>query len=323
VTAPELRQCPVTGRCAVIAPERAGRPLPATVAPPAESRPCPFCPGMEHDTPNECYADRDPGTAPNGPGWRLRVVPNKYPAVRRPNPAEPPPVHGRFATGRHELVIESRRHVTDPADLTPAEMLAVVRAYRDRVRALAADPAVQSVTVFKNVGRDAGASLDHAHSQIIALPVVPETLAAEWAGAATYFARTGECVFCAMLGDDIRRVARTERFAALTPLAPRFAYETWILPLRHASHFETLTDAAAADLAGLLLALFGRLRAVLPGVAYNLYLHNGAPRGEPNPAYHWHFELTPRTSQAAGFEWATGCYMVAVAPEVAARALRW
>lgn len=250
-------------------------------------------------------------------------MPNKFPAVRAPRDDEHPSAHGVAGFGAHELVIDTARHEPDPGRMTAGEFTAVVLAVRDRVRVHSADPRIKCVTAFKNVGTEAGASLDHPHSQVVALPVVPETVAAEWAGAARAHRETGRCVFCAMVaGDAPRAVARSARFAAVCPVAPRFAYETWVMPAAHASHFEALADADAADLARALLDLIRRVQRVLPGGAFNLYLHTGRPRGGPDPAYHWRFVLAPRTGKPAGFEWATGCFVNPVPPELAAARLR-
>ena len=370
---PELRCDPITGRWVLIAPERAQRPIALSGAGPrhrtsGERTPCPFCVGEEHDTPNEVFAIRAPGSAPDGPGWRLRVVPNKFPAVRTGEPirsapfpekeggerspalgnvergaggdaAESPPSFSgkgaeRIGTsllspftsaparGSAEVVIDCPEHIDNPTQLSDEQFRDVLRAYRERMVALAADPHLAHVAVFKNVGAEAGASLGHTHSQIIATSVVPELLRGELAGAEAYTARTGRCAFCAIveteLRDGARVVARSARFVVVTAFAPRFAYEMWVLPVRHESRYEMLSDDAALELAVLLKRVLRALDAVRHSPAYNWFLHTAPLRTGELPHYHWHLEILPRTARPAGLEWGFGCHITTTAPERAA-----
>jgi UDPglucose--hexose-1-phosphate uridylyltransferase len=331
--APEFRRDPVCGRWVVIAPERSRRPMALEGAEPRhragkEERPCPFCAGRECDTPNETYAFREPGTAPDSPGWQLRVVPNMFPAVRPVDgsPLETDLLQSLPGIGRHEVVIESPEHVANPALLPDALFRDVFIAYRERVKAFAADPALQYVSVFKNVGAEAGASLGHCHSQLIALPLVPDIIEQEYAGAAAHFTRTGRCVFCDLVSRElaakVRVVAETENLIAVAAWAARFSHETWVLPKRHSSRYEDLTDIMAAELAGMMKRLVAALDRVLAEPAYNWYLHAAPLRSPESPHYHWHFEVIPRTARPAGFEWGTGCFVNPTSPEAAAAELR-
>jgi UDPglucose--hexose-1-phosphate uridylyltransferase len=321
----------------IVAPERSLRPMALEGAEPrhraaGETRPCPFCPGNEHDTPHEVFAIRDVGTMPDGLGWRLRVVPNMFPAVRNPDAQArtPVPADPLFASfpgiGRHEVVIESPEHVADPSMLSDDLFRDVFIAYRQRLIAHAADPSLKYCSVFKNVGAEAGASLGHCHSQIIAVPIIPDLVDQELNGSRDYHARTGRCVFCDLvqfeLAERTRLVAETPRLVALAAYAGRFSHEVWILPKEHASRYEAITDSLAAELAGLMKRLVRSLDAVLGEPAYNWFLHAAPLRSAELPHYHWHFELMPRSSRPAGFEWGTGCYINAVAPETAAEQLR-
>lgn len=326
---PEYRRDPVTGRWAVVAPARAHRPLvphpaPADPGPPGD---CPFCPGNEHDTPGELFADRDPGTAANGPGWRLRVVPNRYPAVE-PAPASEVP-EGLFAVtpaaGRHEVVIACPEHVTRAADLPRGAYRGLFRAYRERILVHAADPQLAYTLAFKNVGAAAGASLAHAHSQLVATPFVPPAVQEEMAAAHAHRAITGRCVFCDVVGAEAggpRRVCESDAFVAVAAFAPRFAYEVWVLPKSHASRYETIGDAAVGELAGVVRRVVEAQDAVLGPVAFNWVLHTAPLRSAELPHYHWHLEILPRTATPAGFEWGGGCFVTTVAPEDAAGQLR-
>jgi UDPglucose--hexose-1-phosphate uridylyltransferase len=305
---PEFRRCPVSGRWVILAPERAARPIGLSHAKPAvranaERAVCPFCPGMEHDTPPAVY------TVGPGPDWRLRVVPNKFPAVRD-------------GTGVHEVVIETHRHETDPLALTDDELAGVFVAYRERLRVLSATPGVEHVQVFKNVGAEAGASLAHLHSQVIATPMIPPDVWAETENAAQAYRQTGRNVFHDMLEQPSRLVAVADGFALACPFAPRFAYETWLLPTAPPERFEAVTDADCRAVAKLLRRFLTALDEVLGQPAYNWFLHTAPVRAGTPPHYQWHLEILPRTSRPAGFEWATGMFINAVPPERAAAALR-
>lgn len=333
---PELRRDPITGRWVLIAPARARRPIALTGHAPhartnGERFPCPFCAGQEADTPNEVFAYREPGSPPNGPGWSLRIVPNMYPAVQV-EPAEFVAIsaasflESALAVGYAEVLIDCPQHIDNPTQLSDAQFRDVFRAYRERMRALAADARLAHVAVFKNVGAEAGASLGHSHSQLISTPIVPELLRKELTGAEEYHRRRGRCVYCDMLerelADGARVVARSEHFVALTAFAPRFAYELWILPLGHQPRYEAIADSEALEVAVLLKRVLRSLDDCQHLPAYNWFLHTTPLReGEP-PYYHWHLELTPRTSRPAGFEWGFGCHITTIAPEVAAEQLR-
>ena len=327
-SAPEYRTCPLTGRQVIVAPERAARPMTLDHAAPhsrnsrdIDGRPqCPFCEGMEHDTPNEVYAVRAAGSVPNGPGWSLRVVPNKFPAVRPT--LEPGGGLRSPGFGVHELVLETGRHTANPTEQTPEEFTRVLLAYRDRLNALHATPGVESVTVFKNVGAEAGASLAHSHSQVVGLPFVAGELSTELFFAADYHARTGSALLLDRLAIDRvegRLVAETAHFAAVTAFAPRFAGEFVVLPKSPHAYFPEATRFD--ELGGLMQRVLGALDAVLHKPAYNWFLHT-APANSPAPGFVWHFEVLPRTSRFAGFEWSTGCFIVTRTPEDSAADLR-
>jgi UDPglucose--hexose-1-phosphate uridylyltransferase len=366
-TEPELRRDPVTGRWAVVAPARAARPHElGDTRPrcgPTAALACPFCEGAEHETPHEVYALRAAGSAPNGPGWRLRVVPNKFPALGAAEPNAPAPFPQRegggfaldepdsdtareqfgartppsllgkgagglgfFAYGYAEVLIDCPEHVENPADLSDEQQRDVLLAYRARLVAHAADTRLAHVAVFKNVGAEAGASIAHTHSQLIALPVVPGLIQAELSGADAHFARTGRCVFCELVererADGARVVEETASFVAVAAYAPRFAYEVWLMPKAHAPRYEAIADDAALELAGLMRRVLRALDAAAGAPAYNWFLHTSPLRAGDLPHYHWHMELMPRTARPAGLEWGFGAHIVTVAPERAASALR-
>lgn len=337
VPVPEYRRCPVTGRWVIIAPERSLRPYTLPHASPHRRdadgrRECPFCPGREHLTTLESYAVRPSGSAPNTPGWTMRVIPNKYPAVR---PMPDAPSHS-VATdgfheavagfGLHEVVVQTDRHETDPTRLSDEEFRDVLVAFRERLRVHAANPDYAYATVFQNVGAEAGASLAHLHAQILATPIVPEGIRHEMDSATEFYRRTRRCVFCELIrrerADRVRVVVDPGGFVAVCPYAPRFGFETWVLPARHDSRYEVTTDADLLDLARLLRKVLAAIDQVLNAPAYNYFLHASPLRSANLPDYHWHLEIVPRVARAAGFEWASDCFINATAPETAAADLR-
>ena len=328
---PELRKDPVIDRWVIIADNRGERPRDFEIAPRRSTgRLCPFCEGNERETPNEVQSVRDPGSSPNGPGWKIRVVPNKFPAVCDGDLGKPPAYddalcHAEPAHGVHEVIIESPRHVSSLTQLTKDEVVLVLQTYRRRFEILESHPGLSSVMLFKNMGAEAGASLEHIHSQLIALPMIPSLQAAELQGAKAHFDGSGRCVFCRMLLSESvspRGVLGSERFTAFCPFASRFGYETWILPNRHVSHFQGITDDEIVDLADVLRKVLKAVETAVLPPAYNLVFHTAPLGGPPLEYYHWHIEILPAFAKAAGFEWGGGLHINPVYPEQAAQELR-
>ncbi|MCC6536301.1 MAG: galactose-1-phosphate uridylyltransferase [Bryobacterales bacterium] len=327
---PELRKDAVTGRWVIISTDRARRPTdfvrtPVTVQ---GGRVCPFCPGNEQKTPPELLAFRE-GSAPNSPGWRLRCVPNKFPALR---------VEGALdrrgdgvydlmnGIGAHEVFIETPDHFLSLSDQSERQIEELLWAFRDRTMDLKRDERLQYVLLFKNHGEAAGATLEHTHSQLIALPIVPRQVQEEMDGALRYFQFRERCVFCDMVRQDAaggqRLVLETDQFLVMAPYAPRFPFETWILPRGHASHFETAGHGVLQNLAWVLRSTLRRIDQVLERPAYNLVVHSAPLREQPLAHYHWHIEIIPKLTKAAGFEWGTGFHINPTPPEEAAQFLR-
>jgi UDPglucose--hexose-1-phosphate uridylyltransferase len=329
-TQPELRKDPITGRWVIVAPERAKRPLQVTEPPnvvlPTE---CPFCGGNEEETPHEVAAWRTPITAANKHGWRVRVVPNKFPALRGQGETDLRS-EGIYdcmnGIGVHEVFIEAAEHVTSLTAVPEENVRATLHLYRDRLRALKQDARLVYGMIFKNVGLQAGASLEHTHSQLIVLPIVPINVQEEMTGSLNRYMEQGECIFCAMIAQEStpprRMVLETPHFAAFCPFASRFPYETWIVPKRHESHYEEIAAVELSEFAAILKATLERIERTLSRPAYNYLLHT-APFDSPFlPHYHWHLEIIPRLTRVAGFEWGTGFYINPVVPELAAAQLR-
>jgi UDPglucose--hexose-1-phosphate uridylyltransferase len=306
----ELRQDRATGRWVLIAPERGERPHP-TVQPAARladiqavDPSCPFCPGNERFLP-QIIAER-PAGAP--PGWSVRVVPNKYPAVSpRRGPLSDADRGGILpGFGYHEVIIETPRHDLDLATLTDGEVAEVVRTYRDRFAALAVRPGIKSVVLFRNRGTRGGASLSHPHSQVIALGMKPPRFAAMTKRARAEFERTGRCATCvelaAELADGCRLVEATDRFAVLVPFAATLPFELSILPIGHPASFGETSDPDCAALAHIVRRTLRRLDAVLHHPSYNAVVEAVVTRGDAVESVysHWSLNIAPPMRHASG-----------------------
>jgi UDPglucose--hexose-1-phosphate uridylyltransferase len=327
----ELRKDPVTGRWVIISTERRKRPTDfrlesVTVA---HDDSCPFCEGHEHMTPSELLAHRRHGGGPNSPGWDLRVVPNQYPVLRVEGTLDRQG-EGLFdkmnGIGAHEVIIETPRHEETLASMGDAAVEQVLWAFRERVQDLKQDRRFRYIIIFKNHGAAAGASLEHPHSQLIALPIVPREVRDEVDGAKLHYTAKERCVFCDIVRqeshDSRRLIAENADMIAVAPYAPRFPFETWILPKRHQALYEDAARHEYASLARLLGDVLRRMNRALRFPPYNLLIHS-APLAEPAADfYHWHVEIIPTLTKVAGFEWATGFYLNPTAPEEAAQVLR-
>ncbi|HXH24484.1 MAG TPA: galactose-1-phosphate uridylyltransferase [Vicinamibacterales bacterium] len=328
---PELRKDPVTGRWAIISTERRKRPTDfrlESVEVASDGGACPFCEGHEQMTPRELLAHRRNGSAPDGPGWELRVVPNQFPVLRVEGSLDRQG-EGLFdkmnGIGAHEVIIEHPRHDASLATMGEAAVEQVLWAYRERVRDLKQDRRFRYIIIFKNHGAAAGASLDHPHSQLIALPIVPREVRDEVEGARAHYAAKERCIFCDILRQEIqtdRVVLENRDMVALAPYAPRFPFETWILPRRHQAYYEETPRHELASLARLLGELLRRVDKALRRPPYNYLIHSAPLVGQVDDFYHWHLEFFPTLTKVAGFEWGTGFYVNPTSPEEAAEVLR-
>jgi len=332
---PELRRDPVVGRWVIISTERSRRPsdFPSTPSVPQSAGPCVFCPGQESRTPEEILAVRPPGSAPNGRGWDLRVVPNKFPALRIEGELEPTGdgVYDRMnGVGAHEVIIETPDHGASLAALPVAKVATVLEAWRQRMVDLQKDPRFEYVSVFKNHGEAAGASLEHPHSQLIATPMVPMMVEQELEGSLRHFRMKKRCIWCDIIHQEMQGKARSlgrlilgeGGFVALCPYAPRFPFETWILPEGHRSSYEDAEGMDSEALARVLREVLRRMNSVLGDPAWNLSLHSSPLKTPTLDHFHWHIEISPKLTKVAGFEWGTGFFINPTPPEEAARYLR-
>jgi UDPglucose--hexose-1-phosphate uridylyltransferase len=298
---------------------------------------CPFCAGNEAMTPPEVFAARPEGGERNGPGWRVRVIPDRRPVLRIEGKLERVGVgiHDMVTgIGANEVVVEAPDHVTDFARLPDEQVELVLRTWRDRLVDLYRDQRFRYVLVFKDHGTLAGGStIEHVHSQIIALPATPRRVKDQLDGARNYYEYKERCIFCDILQDELRVRDRvlleTERFAVFAPYASRLPFELRVMPRRHCFSYAEATDEEFSDLAGVLKRALAGLFRALDDPPFNLVLHT-APNLLPHEGYwttvqddyHWFLEVIPRVRRTDGFEWGSGFFINPVAPERAVTLLK-
>ncbi len=326
----ELRKDPIVGRWVIIATERGKRPSDWANEPSMKGGGlCPFCPGNEDKTPPEIMAIRPLGDQRDVPGWEIRVVPNKFPALQ---------IEGNLAAkgdgiydtlngiGAHEVVIETPNHARDLADLNEKSFHDILLIFKNRTLDLKKDSRFKYILIFKNHGAAAGASLEHTHSQLIATPIVPKRVVEELEGSKRFYNFKERCIYCDIIQQEKksqnRVVSASNSYIVIEPFAPRFPFETWVLPVEHYSHFEDMPEQMYRELAAVLGDTLIRINKSLGYPPYNFILHT-SPVQEPSlPEYHWHFEIIPKLSKVAGFEWGSGFYINPTPPESAAEYLR-
>lgn len=323
-----LRFDPTTADWVVFAPSRKLRPhesrpqaKPAQAVTPAN---CPFCPGNESLTPPEIY--RVPQHGDSGSGWRVRVVSNKFPALRiEESPRRVTEDHifqYMGGCGAHEVVVESPDHGLPLAQQPVEQIECVLKTLQWRYQDLMRDHRFQTVVIFKNHGEEAGTSLAHPHWQLIATPVVPRLLRVMHFEAIEYFDRTGDCLYCELLKSELawgkRIIASNEHFVAFMPYASHSPFETWLLPLDHQPSFRLVPEHRLNSLAALLKEVLLKLYTALDNPAYNLTIDD-VPRGDEDKDYFlWHIRIVPRLTTPAGFELGSGMSINTVLPEEAA-----
>lgn len=329
---PELRKDPVIGRWVIIATERARRPgiFIDSQKNIFDAGPCSFCNNQD----KEIF-----GVYPSaGASWRVRVVESGTPLLSS---------HGKFARkghglydvvndyGEHEVVIETPEHIANMADLSQEQIRMVFETYVVRYNELAKNPDFQYVIAYKNYGWAAGSRrIGHSRSQIIATSVIPFSAKEKLDGAKKYYVYRERCLYCDMIAQEldakVRVIAESEHFVALTPFAPRFIFEIWVLPKKHHCDFAQGVAGHEYDLAGLMKGLLTKLKVGLDDPAYNYVIHSAPFRhGQKGTKwktlgedYHWHIELLPRLTRVAGFEKGSGFYISSVPPETVAEFLR-
>ncbi|MCW4009371.1 MAG: galactose-1-phosphate uridylyltransferase [Candidatus Bathyarchaeota archaeon] len=335
----ELRKDYLLNRWVVIATERARRPTdfaknkteqPKTVN-------CPLCPGNEHVTPPAMLVylpseggirkDKEQGDF-RSKNWLLRNIPNLYPAFSPPKDADDSKImksrNFGYAVGHHEVLVESPNHTDHPANMELGQLVLVVNAYKDRLRDLSQKPYVRYVQIFRNHGLEAGASLSHAHSQIVATPFIPPVVSDEMEASRNYHKEHGRCFFC----DLIKQEAQTPRlildgghFTVFAPYASVHPLEFWIVPKRHTPNFLSLTKEETEAFAQTLKTTLKALKDLVNDPPYNFGIHLAINK-DAQDSYHWHLEVYPKLAIWAGFEKSTGIYINTVTPETAAQELK-
>lgn len=298
-----------------------------SAARPSHEPSCPFCPGNEASTPEATDLEPDPHDPSR---WSVRTFANKYPVLEPSVSTERRLVGPLFREmdghGRHEVLIESPDHARPLAEQSVEHLHRLLRVLHRRSRALASDPSLEVVQIFKNHGSRAGSSMPHPHFQLLATPIVPRQIRIKYQMAAEYYNVTGRSVYAelcrAELESGARVVSANAEFVAFAPFASRTAFEIWILPRRPASTFDHAEPATLAALPEILLDVLGRLSRTLDDPPYNLVVNSAPRRHADEPDFVWHIELLPRLTTVAGFEIGTGMAINSVLPETAAEALR-
>ena len=327
----ELRTDPITGRVVVIDTAEFRRRDDFELEPVRLEDPpsrCSLCEGREAEAGAEILAWREGGPA-NVPGWSVRVVPHQHPMLRIEAAAERR-VEGLFEArdglGAHEVIVETPIHDQPFHTLEADRLWRVLWAWRTRLQDLKRDSRFVSAVIFKNHGRAAGARLDHAHSQLVAYPLVPPALAEKVRGAARYRSESGRCIFCDVIAGELkdgRRIIRDQdAVLAIAPFASRVPFETWLIPREHSARFEDASDATLEVLAATLKAVMARIDWALERPSCNFVLHTAPFAGDADAAFHWHLEIIPRVTRFSGLEWGSGVHRNPVSPEEAARVLR-
>lgn len=326
----ELRRDPIVGRWVIIDTDHPSRPEDFEKEPITfRDGDCPFCYGNEATTPPEIEVIRDPATESNKPGWLVRAVANKFPALQIEGDIQRRGL-GLYdmssGIGAHEIIIQTPYHQKELSDLEDYEVENVIKMYCRRMTDLYKDTRFKYILLFKNYGPSSGASLEHPHTQLIALPMIPKNVQEELDGAFEYFDYRERCIFCDInrqeLQEKERIVFESRYFLAFCPYVSRFPFEVWIVPKKHQDAFCQMNHEQILELAKMLKSALQRIKDVLLQPAYNFIIHTSPINVEHREGYHWHIELMPKLTRVAGFEWGTGFYIVPTPPELAAKYLR-
>jgi len=320
----------------VIASQRKKRPTDFTKAKEEKkSSVCPFCPGNEHLTPpatlvylregNVIKKERDENTS-HHKNWIVRCIPNLYPAFSPPQARKVKTNRNReyvsmMAAGYHEVLIESPNHNEHPGVARISQLIHIIHAYIDRLKAFLPLDYVKYVSIFKNYGADAGASLSHTHTQIITTPRVPNIIKEELTKSREYWKKNDECIFCDLLKKERkseRFIWENEGFIVIAPWAGVHPFEFWIFPKKHQSTILHMSENEIKSFAMAMRVSFGGLKALLNDPSYNFGFHMATKE-----YYHWHVEVYPRLTRGLeGFIKSTGIFINPMPPEEAAKNLK-
>jgi UDPglucose--hexose-1-phosphate uridylyltransferase len=318
----EFRKDPLHNKWVLIVPTRGKRPHAffneAEVADVKIKKDCPFCEGNENMTPPEVDSFRNSGKA-NEPGWRIRVFPNKYPALDRElktilkDNRNPEKLEGY---GFHEVIAETPSHNKDIYSMNQEELVLVLKMYRKRYKVLKKEKNIKSVFIFKNHGYAAGASLPHSHSQILALPIIPPFIEEE----NKIIKEAKTCVYCCLLKkafDEKRVLSENRDFVVFAPYASGYPYQLILLPRKHQPFFEKTENGQLPLLANLIKEVFHKYKKLLGNIPFNFFFNLPSTKEG-----HWNIQITPTLTTPAGFEKGTGVYINSVPPEIAVTELK-
>lgn len=327
----DFRHNPLTDQWVIIAENRLGRPNEfRQVAEHLEGKPCPFCFGNEEQTPEtESLFFASPDNSTNG-HWQVRVFPNKFPALLPGDCGDDQsagPYRKLEAGGVHEIIVESPEHVTSLTEINPLQLDLSFKMYRERLACLRRSPHIRHGMLFKNCRPEAGASIEHAHSQLIGTPIIPPGVAQRVDRSRAYYEQHRRSLFQSMLDFELasgeRIVSKTEQFVAFCPYASRLPYEVWIFQLSPVTGFDEFDDATTSELGRLVNGVLRQFERALDNPAYNFLFHIPPFDISSYDYYQMHIESFPRLTKTAGYEWGTGCMINPVSPERAAEQLRF
>ncbi len=326
----EFRKDPIIGRWIIISTERAARPYSFTKYPKEinNTESCPFCWGNEGYTPPEITAIRPSNSQKNTPGWTIRVIPNKYPALKVEGEVikTADGIYDKITgIGAHEVIIETPQHDKDYYQLDDKNVEDIFKIFRERIIDLKHDIRFEYILIFKNFGKQAGATLSHPHSQLIGMPMIPLIIKQELTGSKNYYEYKERCIYCDIVNEELRTSKRVifenDDFVAICPYASRFPFEVWILPKRHDPMYEDIKDTEINNLASIMKTVNRKLNIALENPPYNFIIHTSPLKDGNLQHYHWHIEIMPQLSGVGGFEWGSGFYINSIPPEEAAKFL--
>lgn len=325
---------------------------PCAVDPCAVDPCCPFCEGAEEQTPEAVWSAKLGGLSATAmdhattrfagpqvliadgeqPDWDVRVVPNKFPAVSSMESSKVGRIERQNlfpiadVVGGHDVIIESATHAESVMRLDPALVYVKLLAFRARIRYWSQVPGINYISVFKNCGRDAGASLRHSHSQVIATSLMPHRIRTALLRCEHHRARTGCSLGCDLLRAEMeeksRVIDRTDSLVAFCPFASRFPGLIRITSIAHQPHFDAFSDVALDQLASFLWRVLSWVNQAFPGKAFNYMLHTCPPGSQQPEAFQWSLDVMPRLNKTAGFEWSSDCMINSLLPEAAAAQYR-
>lgn len=296
---------------------------------------CPFCEGSEFKTPPEAYAIRKDGSQPNGPGWEVRVVPNRATDMHvgeLQKRAQGGVYDLQNASGIHETVVETPRHSHRFSHLDVDQIAKVLRTLQYRNQEHKKNHILKGTLLFRNLGRGSAGIYKHVHSHIVSFPFVPKTVKDELAGAREFYSLKTRCIFCDMIAEETklnrRIVFENAHYLAWCPFASRFPYECWVIPKEHRSEFLAADPGTFTDLAKILKTVLLKIEKIVGDTPTSFVLHTAPLRSETQEddsavfnAYHWHIEILPHALPAGGFEWGGDFYLSPPTPESCAEAL--